>query len=165
MVIELTQVTKELLGLRCWGVVAGRGTGSIFGVDFGKMIQRKKPITNRHLSDVQRSYRGEYNLFVECSWRLMDNISIVCSSKSNREAMYSGLQMMVNQKVKASSANPITGDLVIQFEKLLTLNIFCDETNVEENSDNYTIGTPELNFIVGCGSQVRFEPRDLSLIK
>jgi len=155
---------KALVEKTCWGVTAGEGTGSVIGVDFGKKINRKRPLSNIHLSEEQRNFQGEYDLFVECSWRIDSQESVVCGSKDANESygtMVSGLNRIVGQRIVAVNANLPAYDLELRFDNDLILKIFCDETNESEDCDNYTFGTPEQNYIVGCRSQLSIEERNL----
>jgi hypothetical protein len=162
MIVDICEALKMIVDKHCWSFTAGEGTGSVIEFDFGKKIKRKKPLSNKYLSEEQRAFQGEYDLFVECSWRLDERKDVICSSKdSNKEngVIVSGLKRLVNKKVISIEIHKPAYDLDLYFINNLTLKIFCDETNSAENVDNFTFATPERNYIVGCKSLIRYEKR------
>lgn len=160
---RITDITNLLIGKACWGITGGEGTGSVIGIDIGEKIVRKKPLKNEYLSKDQKAYQGEYDLFVECSWRIDSTEEVICGSKDaidNLDAMVKGLNRLVGQKIVSVEASIPAYDLEICFDNDLKLKIFCDETNESEGNDNYTIGTPNGNYIIGCKSQLNIEKRN-----
>src|SRR4051794_4918517 len=115
---QLVSELQKLQGLECWGVVAGEGTGSHVTLDFGRKIERARPLRNPTLPDSLRHFKGEFGVFIQnCAWRLDIN-SIVCSSKTpndNDGAMVRGLPMLIGQHVVTATAVLPGHDLVIEF--------------------------------------------------
>lgn len=146
----------------CWGITAGEGSGSVISLEFGKKIERTKYLKNNYLTENQKKFNAEYDLFIECSWRINDSQGAICSSKSpndNYGTMLLELKKIVDQKVVSIEINELSYDLVLHFDNDLKLYIFCDETNENEDIDNYTFATPDHNYIVGCKSIIRQESR------
>lgn len=156
---DFNAVAQGLVGLRCWGVVGGSGTGSNISLEFGNKIKRKKALLNRNLTDELRYFQGEYGFFVECSWRVEDADTVICGSRSNHDDISLGIKKLVNEEVQSIEILNVSFDLVLKFANELVLKIFCDENNIEENVDNYTLSAPSLNYIVGCKSKLRCEKR------
>ncbi len=48
-------------------------------------------------------------------------------------------------------------DLTLELGDHLKLNVFCDQVNLSESVDNYSLITSEIAYIVGPGSAVRIE--------
>lgn len=150
-----TKFQKELLqfkGLKCWSVVAGIGSGSRVGLDFGGKIKRRRPLKNQMISEEARLYKGEFSLFLEdCTWRLESQERVMCSSKSeNAEGgeMLSELRSLIGLTVNEFQVFPLSHDLILEFDRKLLLRAFCDCVD-EEDGDNYTIFTPSDSFTIG----------------
>jgi hypothetical protein len=158
--LEINAAAQGLVGRRCWGMVGGSGTGSNISLEFGNKIKRSKPLLNRNLTDDLRYFQGEYGFFVECSWRVEDANLIICGSKSSGEDISFGLNKLINEEVESIEILEVSFDLILRFTNKFALKIFCDEVDVEENIDNYTLSSPSLNYIVGCKSKMRFEKRN-----
>lgn len=105
-----------LEGNLCWSVIAGESTGSQLKCDFGARIPRRKAIHNSKLSRDQQVYEGEFDLFIECAWRLEEGTEVVCGSTDNNRnsgPMRTGLGRLHGQTVvEASVASPIP-DLIL----------------------------------------------------
>src|SRR5262245_39061817 len=75
---SIAQHLPELVGKACWSVKAGKNTGSVLSMEFGRKIKLKRPLKNRSLTAEARLYRGEMKLFIECAWRLDGETGVVC---------------------------------------------------------------------------------------
>ncbi|MFT3771557.1 MAG: hypothetical protein QM820_39585 [Minicystis sp.] len=164
---QLAASLQELVGKRCWGVVAGEGTGSVVSLKFGGQTRRKKPLPNPSLSPAVREYEAEYSMLVQCVWRLDAPDRIVCGAWDSNEAggaMLTGLGEIVNHDVRLVTIAAPSADLEMVFDNGLKLKVFCDRINVDEAEDNYCFYTPAAVFTVGTRSalSVRYdEPRTL----
>lgn len=138
---EFARMLKSFVGRRCWGVVAGEGTGSVFILDFGRKVPRDKPIGNPHLTPERQRYTGEISLMVWSAWRIDSGRSVICGwndSSRNDGPMVRGLKSLVNTSVKAVTIERPAMDLTISFARR-TLRVFCDQTVPESGPDNYSI--------------------------
>jgi hypothetical protein len=153
---------KLLHGLECWGVLAGEGTGSHVTLDFGRKIERARPLRNPTLPDSLRHFKGEFGVFIQnCAWRL-ETDRIVCSSKTpndNQGAMVRGLQMLIGQHIVTATAMLPGHDLVIEFSGPHTLRLFCDCFSQENDGDNYSLHTVDRVFTVQAGGVLSLESR------
>lgn len=153
---------RSLKGKHCWGVVAGKGTGSMVALDFGGRVSRSKRLENPHLTLEQQRFTGEYSLFIGCSWRLDGPDAVVCGCEdSNVEdgSMLGGLQSLVGQAVTDVEISPPGYDLVVGFDDATSLRVFCEHTDKKEEEDNYSFFTPDSVYTVGCRSVASIEIR------
>jgi hypothetical protein len=130
-----------LTGQECWSVIAGSGTGSTIHLAFGRRIPRRVPVNNSILSEAERIYEGEFDLFVECAWRLERSNVVLCGSTDddrNDGPMVIGLQQVVGGVVASVEVSKPIPDLILRFTGDLCLRVFCDQTNPDTNYDNYS---------------------------
>lgn len=152
-----TNNIKRLIGQNCWSMTAGEGTGSNIALDFGRKILRKTEIKNDYLSEDQRKYRGEFSLYITCSWRLDSHSGVICGSKEpnqNNGPMIEGLKRIVTKRIIDIDIISPAFDLIIQFDDRLTLRIFCDETDPNDEFDNYSLFTPEYIYTIANRSNL-----------
>jgi hypothetical protein len=137
----LSDATSCLIGMRCWGFRAGRGTGSHIVLDFGLKVPAARAIRNPTLTPIQRRFRGEVSIFVTCTWRLDACAKVICgSADSNLPAgeMMKGLRSVVGRQVRSIRLCPPAHDLDICFGDR-RLRIFCDHTVPGFSEDNYSV--------------------------
>jgi hypothetical protein len=159
------QFTLALTGLHneeCWGVVAGKGTGSNVLFDFGMKIPREKPLKNQYLSEVVRNNESEKSLFVRCVWRIISKQEVICGcweDNSNGGPMLQGLERFLGSKVVRTVLSCPGLDLNLEFDNGLTLQIFCDSTDTTEEKDyqNYWLTVPAGHYVVNAKSKLVFE--------
>jgi hypothetical protein len=79
--MKLAAALNLLRGQVCWSVLAGAGTGSTMHLEFGTKVPRKVPLRDRpQITPTQARYEGEFDLFVECAWRLEFGTTVLCGS-------------------------------------------------------------------------------------
>jgi hypothetical protein len=140
---ELRAALQGLVGLPCWSVVAGRGTGSVASLRFGAKIARERPLTNLHLTDDERAFTSEHGLFIQSAWRLDAALDVVCSWQDSNEPggpMVSGLASLVGRTVTAFELRAPAHDLTIWFGADRRLSVFCDV--LPDSSGDYTVFIP-----------------------
>jgi len=157
-----TKITREFIvyqlkclkDMICWGVVAGKGTGSHIVLDFGDKIARRHVLSNPHLSCDQNMFEGSYSLFIKCAWRLQNQREVLCSSTSSNKKggrMQMGLTELVGSNVIGIYICPQTYDVKLTFSNNLRLYIFCDMANSVDNDDNYSLFTPSDIYTIPSG--------------
>ncbi len=135
-----------LVGKKVWGLIAGRGTGSIIQVYLGKRFRLERASTNENLEKDVRENSPEYNIFIQCPWRVMLGPRIVCSSSwrslARGSSLPDGLSVIKGRAVELVELDPITLDLSITLGDGAVLAIFNDV--IRESSDDcaYWITTP-----------------------
>ena len=159
---KLARAVARLAGQRCWGFAAGSGTGSVVSLSIGGMIPRSAPLRNPHLSTAVRENDPEFGLYVECVWRIerQDGIVAGCWDSNEEDGpMLKGLATLVDQLIVDAELVLPALDLKLRFANDVSFRIFCDQTNADDGTDNYTLFTPTETLIVGCRSAVRSERR------
>jgi hypothetical protein len=158
---SLHRVAKQLVGLMCHGAIAGDGTGSVISVHFGELILANRRTTNPNVPERLRSHKGALVLFIECAWRLDGKDRVICGSTDSNHPggpMLTGLAGMAGAIVSKVDGPAEPGlDLTLELGDHLKLNVFCDQVNLSESVDNYSLITSEIAYIVGPGSAVRIE--------
>jgi hypothetical protein len=155
----LRTLADRIVGLPCWSVICGKGTGSHFTIRVGRKIASDRPLTNPALTPDERVFEGEFWLFVEdAAWRLDDSNGNICGSTSTNSAgsaMSVGLARLIGQHVIASQVSSPCHDLEFSLSNDLYLRIFCDQL---EESDNYSIGGHGIRAVtVGPKGRVEIE--------
>ena len=138
---DFRAAVSRLEGKRCWSVLAGSGTGSHFILDLGEKVPRDYRIENPTLTVVQRTFRGELSLFVECAWRLDSKSSVICGwgdSNGPNGDLVRGLQLSCGRRVTRVSLRHPAQDLEGCFGDLV-LRVFCDQTSPLSHGSNYSI--------------------------
>ena len=67
---ELDNILPAFIGLQCWSFTCGGAVGSILGVAAGPKKQRPRPLTNPHISETLRQFKGEFGLLIYCRWKI-----------------------------------------------------------------------------------------------
>ncbi len=162
MIEDFVSTIQHLVGKKCWGFVAGEGTGSVVALDFGDRMKRDKPLRNPHLTREQRENSAELSLLVQCVWRLDSSEQVICGAWDSNVIggpMLAGLQRVVGKDVCSVVVDMVSLDLTLWFDAGLCLKIFCDRVNVDEDEDNYSFHVPARTFVVGTRSRLSIEPR------
>lgn len=164
MLSEFTRLVRRLIGRRCWAAIAGESTDSSVLLEFESKLPRMVPIVNPHLSEDERYHEGEISLYIDCAWRLDSETNVLCGSTDSPAkggAMLAGLSRLVDREIESAQIEPPAFDLTLKFGGGPTLKVFCEETNLENDYDNYWLKVkPEGFFIVGPRGQLRRELPD-----
>jgi hypothetical protein len=160
---EFSNVVSQFIGLVCWNVSAGAGTGSRFTLDCGRKIARSKRVNNPFLSEIARDHFGEHSIFVEdCAWRLESLDNVLCTSKSPNDhsgEMITGLAHLVNKRIIGAKNKNIALDLILEFESNFTLHIFSDCHSSVVDGDNYSVHSKDKVFSVSDHGRIVCESR------
>lgn len=161
---QLQDACNQLVGKKCWSVIAGSGTGSIVNFGFGDKIPLEEPSSNLNLSLEQRENEAEYELLVQCVWRLDDPVGgrVVCGAwDDNRPGgpMLCGLNHLNGQEIAGIQLRQPGLDLELTFAHGLRLTIFCDQVNEQDEENNYSLFLPETIFGVRTRSCLQLVAR------
>jgi hypothetical protein len=157
---EFIASLNRLVGQVCWGFVAGEGTGSVISLNIGGKVLRKSPLKNPHLSAEQRKYDAEFDLFIQCAWRLESKTQVICGAWDDNAKggdMLEGLQRLTGQVISSIKVSKPALDLTVSFSSELMLRVFCDQTNQAEMQDNYSVFLPDAVYVVGTRSELKRE--------
>ncbi len=153
---------RQLMTTKCWGIIAGSGTGSVLNLQFGAKIPRQKPLDNPTLRQDVRLFDAEYDLFIECVLRLDTNQEVICGAwddNSTEGPMLEGLNNILEKPVTGITVLEPAWDVIIEFDDSFKLKIFCDQVNEEDENDNYSFFTPKQVITVGTRGKLQTEPR------
>ncbi len=162
---ELILFAKQLrlmLGQVCWGIVAGKGVGSVISLKLGCKIAKKKPAKNLRLTEDERNYDPAFNLLIFSAWRLSNSAGVICGWRDcngKHSAVIDGLETLRHLSVVEVQLNPVSYDLTLCFEGGLIFEIFCDITGAHDADDNYYYFTPTEVYTVGMSSELLVEER------
>lgn len=160
---EFIKRMHGLIGEPLWGFVGGMGTGSVVSLSFGEKIPRKRILSNPHLSMNARQYDGSLELFIMCVWRIDSASEVICggwSGNKKGEEMLMGLERLCGQKVEEIIIIQPSFDFELRFSNSLWLKVFCDQTNVSEMYDNYSLFTQDIIYTVATKSILETSLRD-----
>jgi hypothetical protein len=158
----MTSFKKELAmleGLKCWGVIAGTGSGSMVTIELGGRVRRGASVKNENISDELRNYCGEFCVFVEgCAWRVEDNATIVCGWNDDEATIREKMDCLVGCKLTKAELSGWALDLTLSFDERYFLRLFCDRT--AGTLDNYSIRFPSGWYSVRSKSKLSWEATD-----
>jgi hypothetical protein len=157
---------QALVGLECWGAVAGLGTAARFALDFGRKFPRSRPVSNESLTRVVRENESEYSLFVQnAPWRAQSTTAVVASwvdDNANDGPQVGALNRLVGARVLRASLLAPAQDLSLEFDNGLALVVFADGTP-RSDEDDYILFTRHHAYSVSRGGQVQVEERLLDV--
>ena len=148
-----------LKGKKCWGIVAGEGTGSIVGLDFGEKVLRLRPVDNPHLTDDERRFEAEMSVLVSCSWRLDSKLRVLTSStapNTNHGPMVKALELLRHRAIESMELSRPGYDLELWFRGGLRFRVFCDQVDID-GGNNYSFFVKDRVFTVGPKGRVAFK--------
>lgn len=161
---ELKTDISSMVGLTCWSVIAGPGSGSLVTLSFGKKMPRTTPLRNSKLSAEQRQFEGEYELYIECAWRLESKDEVICTSTSSNEhgsIREQRLLRLPGQVVSTASISSPGFDLRLCFDYSTSLIVFADQANETDCYVNYTFLTPRSLITIGPRSSLEMKRRSI----
>lgn len=150
---------KKLKGTKFWGIVGGRGTGSVISLSFGEMYPKEISSNNSSLSDAVRNNDSEYSLMVDCPWRIEDGEVVICGSHHSNEVdgpFQSTFERVVGTKVTSVYCNAPAYDLMLGLSNGIFIKIFCSSIG-SDHQECYSFGTPLGWFSVFFDGQVKIE--------
>lgn len=155
---RLREAVQSLVGMPCWAVVGGPGTGTVISLDFGAKIRRSRKLKNPFLGRLVRTYSSEISVFVaEATWRVEMPDRVLCTSTSSNHSggkRNRSLKKLVGQRVEKATIHQPSGDLFVEFDNGCVLRVFCDQANELDEIDNYTVFTQQKVYTVGPWSDV-----------
>ena len=150
---------NELIGLECWGVTGGEGTGSVISIDIGKKTLRKKPSKNPHLSELVAKYNSSHSFMLYCPWRIETNKNILSASfmpNNNNEIMVKGLKEITGTTIKNVICESPAYDLRIEFSNETNLIVHCSNIGMDDN-ECYSFKSLQNWYTVNYGGEITYE--------
>ena len=154
----LKAALDRMVGLTCWAAVGA--VGSHVSLKIGGKIQRDIPIKNPNISALARKYTGEWGLFIQdCTWRVDSSRRVLASSRSTCDKFKSICTRLTGRTIVEAVLIRPAGDLVVTFDKNLTLRLFADCIDARDGT-NYTLFTPTKSITVTHAGRIRTEKRN-----
>ena len=128
----------SLTHMPCWYVSSGEGVCASFKLALGGKVKRDVEIKNLKHSELYRTFKGEVNLLVWCSWRLERGPDILCTSKYTHEDIDVALAQLVGLDIVGVTEMSPMWDFRMSFSDKTSICIFCD--NGDDDCDrNWTL--------------------------
>jgi len=155
-----TEVQNRLLGKQCWYVSCGGAAGTTFQLALGKRVARRIPLTNPAHTEEYRSFEGEANLLVWCTWRLDSPEKPLTSADDAVENVVTILEELVNRTILKVWIDLPGWDLHLEFAGGLRLNLFCDHVRTSPSvAGNWDLFLIDKLIAIGAGSMCEVERR------
>lgn len=149
-----------LVGLECWGAVAGDGTA--FSLDFGRKFPKDRPTRNEHLTQVVRENEAEFSLFARGTpWRVQTATRVLAGwmdegANAKDDPCQAALDRLVGSRVARTELTTPAHDLTVEFDNGLTLIVFADGSPQSDDND-YVLFTRHWAYAVGWRGLVHVE--------
>lgn len=162
---DLQIALAQMVGKDCWRLSAG-GIGSTFQLFMGKKVPERMPMPHLkkpfrypgNVTRLDRSFVGEANLLIWCTWRLDSETEPVASSDQDGNVIESALAVLVGQKVESVEVEPPAWDLGIAFSNRMRLRVFCDHIPPNPSySHNWFLSVGDDLFYTGPGYSLKKE--------
>jgi hypothetical protein len=151
-----------LAGKACWSAIGAGAAGTNVLLELGDRVPLRTPSVNPRLSSLQRTYEGEFGLFVECAWRLEAHNQVIVGSGDDSGSdgpISTTLTVIVGRSVISAVVAEGPPDLTLSFTDGLVLKLFCDQGSEEGGWDNYSLRVGDMIVVVGAQGRVRVEKR------
>jgi len=159
---KLQAAVAALKSETCWSIIAGEGTGSLISLAFGEKNKRPRILRNRNLTEEEREFEGEFELYVECAWRLETEQDVLCTSTSSNGSgglMIEALRQLVGKAINQARLMWPAADIRLDFDGGFSLLLFADQANELDNYCNYTLSTEYETIVNGSKSKISFSRR------
>lgn len=159
--VDLLAEVERLVGKVCWYVSTGGAASTTFQLAIGSRIPREFWMPNTAHSDEFQKFRGEFDLFVWCAWRLDGADGPLTSWDDVDEIAAQTLELLVGQKIASVNVKPPSWDLTIAFDRGHKLKVFCDHVIGDPSFDgNWDLLMPEKEIYIGASSRCKIEYRN-----
>lgn len=119
---------NNLIGLKSWGLHAGKNVGTTFSLSFGKRASKKFEIKKKSGKNWKYSgYTGEGNILIWCDWRLESNGKPIIGSEHKYPEVVARVlkKYLVGKRVKSYKLTFPGYDLILNLTDNVRLLIFC----------------------------------------
>ena len=151
---------QEIVSHTTWGVIAGRGTGSMVTIEFGPKVLRRRRLTNNTLSNDAQCYQGTWGLFIKNAlWRLAYDGNLLCNSESDNTEqgeMLLGLSRIEGAIVESVTFDPPNGSLQIILAG--NLELYISRYN-DSDDDSFAFFTSDTVYTVDSTRNIVVEER------
>ncbi|MCJ8311476.1 MAG: hypothetical protein HRU38_02080 [Saccharospirillaceae bacterium] len=153
---------NNIIGKEIWGVVGGRGTGSVISLSIGDKFKTDQPSINPNLTELVKNYDSEYGLMVFSPWRIESNKKVFCGSHNNNDESgpynYAFGKILNTTIIQATVSVP-SYDLVLSLSNGNSLKVFCALIGMDDN-ECYALKSPQGWFSVLYDGVIEFDSGD-----
>lgn len=158
---SFNEAAAALVGQQLWGCVAGKGTGSVVLLMFGKKRRLARPVKNRNIRILERHFSGEIHLMVDCAWRIVSENRLVTAWRESNELggpMLYGLEQLRFHRVVGVTIGRELPDIHLLFDNGLQLDVFVDIGDPRESECNYSLTWRGQIFLCDAGGTLSLSP-------
>jgi len=128
---RIQDFVESLKNRSCWYVCCGGSAGARFSISLGGKVKRTFEVQNLLHPIEFRQFEGEFDLYVETTWRLDSQTGPMCSSNFEADGFGNSIDTLEQQLTGATVVDirisyPV-GDLTIEFTSGLILRVFCTD--------------------------------------
>lgn len=163
---EFIKSLNSLVGELCWGFVpkqysVDEYTQFVVSLHFGRKLPRAVALPDANLSRDVQKYEGSLELLIQCAWRLDSTSEVIYSCQSTlsenieEDEMLHALASIRNQKVTRVLVKEPSFDFEVEFDHGLCLRVFCDQVNLYDMDNNYTLYVENISYTVGTKSTLK----------
>lgn len=165
LAITFVELMTSLNGKTLWGIVAG--AGSIVQLKFGEKRRSIEPFDmgNLRLRTIDRWFEAEYNLMIDCAWRIVRDKRLVTAWRESNEfggPMLSGLEQLRFHRVVGVTIGEYLPDIHLLFDNGLQLDVFVDIGDPRESECNYSLTWRGQIFLCDAGGTLSLSPYSTS---
>lgn len=135
--------------------------GSQLLLKVGAPVPRAKPLLNLFLTELERTHDAACGVHITCAWRLdsaSEVLSVWSDPKPSQCPTPPDLECLRGARIIDASLAAPAWDLTLHFAEVGTLKLFCDQSVLEPEADNYSVFSPRGTVTVAPGGQVSLEP-------
>lgn len=155
---ELLETLSIFCGLKCWNVCSCGG-GPTLRLSFGKAVEIQLALEN----GILKNYKGQYELFFLCSWRLdnKNNSPIISSSKCNYDEIKENTISLIGDFIESIEITSPVYDATIHFLSGKQVKIFCDQIPLDDmgGSFNWCCDDYTNVYYIGPGKKINKSTR------
>lgn len=129
---HIRNAVSELVDLPCWGIIAGKGSGSMVSLYFGEIVARKRPLKNPNLSDKLRKNESSHSVMLWSGWQLFHRGHLLCEwTNSNLENKFYDI-LQLEGKILINFEIVETDKIQLTFSENYQLSVFA--SSADDNS-------------------------------
>lgn len=160
---ELSTALYMLKGLKCWNVKLRTGNMWSLSFSLGKAVKEEAYLTEDPTIK-KMCYWGEYELQIDCTWRLDDEngAPVLSCYKSNEDEIETAINSLFGDSVESVEIESPIYEATIRFASRKQLRLFCDWVPGKGGIPNWYCDTPQETFFIGPGQSITKTKRELA---
>lgn len=152
---EIEEAISRLVGKEIWRVGTSAGAANSFSLAIGDRVPRESRLEGNAVDDFSE-FRGEFGLYVWCTWRIAAGDDLASSDQS-QEVFQHALKRLLLERVIDVQVSGRFRDLTLRTNTCV-LQVFCDHMLEDSSFDvNWELEFPGGALSVGPGDRVDAE--------